>query len=189
MSEKNNLIETILENIGITHDNVRTDAFNHWFRFISFCKNYSGKNWKKDIRPKLRSWIGVDYRYIDDYLGTCLSWGFIRIDDNENLIFTGILKNISVDSSIIRKKFKEKTENKEPEKEEDKEEKTQVQPKTEKEDFDLGLDDFIKSHHYEKLSELELNEKVSMIKNEKLKANWLKQIKERFESSKGENKN
>lgn len=181
MSEKNNLIETILENIGITHDNVRTDAFNHWFRFISFCKNYSGKNWKKDIRPKLRSWIGVDYRYIDDYLGTCLSWGIIRIDDNENLIFTGILKNTSVDSSIIRKKFKEKTENKEPEKEEE-DKKKNVKPF-----LDLGIDlqTYLMPH-----KEKSRDEQIGVIKNapinETLKRVWLKDLGVISESSESE---
>ena len=95
--EKNESVEFILDYIGITHENVRVDAYNHWFRFVSFCKKYSGKNWKSDIRPKLRSWIGVDFRYIDDYLETCLSWNIIRINNNI-LFFKGILQNNAISS-------------------------------------------------------------------------------------------
>jgi len=82
-------IETILAYIGITHDNVRVDAYNHWCRFIEFCKKYSGKDWRHDIRPKLRSWIGIDYRYIDDYLESCMSWGILDLN-NGILIFRGL---------------------------------------------------------------------------------------------------
>jgi hypothetical protein len=81
-------VERILESIGVTHDNVRQDAYNHWQRFINFCKKNSGSDWRQDIRPKLRSWIGVDFRYIDDYLECCLSWGIMTLDDGI-LLFKG----------------------------------------------------------------------------------------------------
>ena len=87
-NEKSNL-ETILAYIGITHDNVRVDAYNHWKRFIEFCKSNSGKDWRHNIRPKLRSWIGVDYRYIDDYLESCISWGILDLNDGI-LVFRGL---------------------------------------------------------------------------------------------------
>ena len=35
-------VKKILESIGVTHDNVRQDACNHWQRFIDFCKKNSG---------------------------------------------------------------------------------------------------------------------------------------------------
>ena len=82
-------IETILSYIGITHENVRVDAYNHWQRFIEFCRKYSGKDWRHDVRPKLRSWIGVDYRYIDDYLESCMSWGILDLNDGI-LVFRGL---------------------------------------------------------------------------------------------------
>ena len=81
--------ESILEYMGVTTNNVRQDAYNHWSRFVDFCKKNSGKHWKNDIRPKLRSWIGVDFRYIDDYLSSCLAWGIIELKD-DILIFKGI---------------------------------------------------------------------------------------------------
>ena len=88
-TDKRLSIETILTYIGITHDNVRVDAYNHWRRFIDFCKKYSGKDWRHDVRPKLRSWIGVDYRYIDDYLESCMSWRILDLN-NGILIFRGL---------------------------------------------------------------------------------------------------
>ena len=64
-----------------------------------------------------------------------------------------------------------------------KEEKPQIQQKIEKEqDFTLDLNDFIKSNHYEKLSDSELIEKINTLKNEKLKINWIKQIKEGYKN-------
>jgi len=60
-----------------------------------------------------------------------------------------------------------------------KEEKPQIQQEIEKEqDFTLDLNEFIKSNHYEKLSDSELIEKINTLKNEKLKTNWISQIKE-----------
>ncbi len=62
------------------------------------------------------------------------------------------------------------------------EKQTKVEQK-EKEDFTLDLTEWINSNHYEKLSDSELIEKISMLKNEKLKTNWISQIKESSESS------
>ena len=89
MSSGNETIEEVLAYIGITKDNVRTDAYNHWKRYVEFVKENSGKNWKEEIRPKLRSWIGVDFRYIDDYHKTCNAWGIHR-EINGALIYLGI---------------------------------------------------------------------------------------------------
>ena len=88
-NDSNSNFEKILESIGVTHDNVRQDAYNHWQRFIDFCRRNSGKDWRHFIRPKLRSWIGVDFRYIDDYLESCLSWGIMELD-NGILFFKGL---------------------------------------------------------------------------------------------------
>jgi len=65
-------------------------------------------------------------------------------------------------------------------------EKTPIQDidnevKEEKQELDLGLEDFIKSNKYEKLSNLELIKKIDILKNEKLKTNWITQIKNRKE--------
>jgi predicted nucleic acid-binding Zn ribbon protein len=90
-SKEKTEIEKVLEFIGVTHDNARTDAYNHWKRFIEFGKQNSGKDWKEEIRPKLRSWIAVDFRYIDDYLNTCLVWNIFSLH-NGMLVFEGIPK-------------------------------------------------------------------------------------------------
>jgi hypothetical protein len=107
MSEPKKLnVETVLEYIGVTHDNLRADAYNHWYRFIEFCKRNSGKNWKEDIRAKLRSWIGVDFRYLDDYLESCLSWGIMELDDG-NLIFKGIPNGAEMPCELTEEQLRE----------------------------------------------------------------------------------
>jgi hypothetical protein len=107
MSEPKKLnVETVLEYIGVTKDNLRADAYNHWYRFIEFCKRNSGKNWKEDIRAKLRSWIGVDFRYLDDYLESCLSWGIMELDDG-NLIFKGIPNGAEMPCELTEEQLRE----------------------------------------------------------------------------------
>jgi hypothetical protein len=106
MTESKKLnVEKILEFIGITHDNVRQDAYNHWYRFIEFCKQNSGKEWKHSIRPKLRSWIGVDYRYIDDYLESCLSWRILELNDGV-LIFRGIPNDAEIPTELTEEQLR-----------------------------------------------------------------------------------
>ncbi|MBT0159920.1 hypothetical protein G4O51_08040 [Candidatus Bathyarchaeota archaeon A05DMB-2] len=107
MSEPKKLnTEIILTYIGATKDNLRADAYNHWYRFIEFCKRNSGKNWKEDIRAKLRSWIGVDFRYLDDYLMSCLSWGIMELNDG-NLIFKGIPDDAEMPCELTEEQLKE----------------------------------------------------------------------------------
>jgi hypothetical protein len=104
-------IEMILAFIGITHDNVRQDAYNHWKRFIEFIRNRTPANWKDDLRPKLRSYIGVDFRYIDDYYECCLSWGIIR--SNNGLVdFVGIPDQKESFMDYVKKKQQKKKEDK-----------------------------------------------------------------------------
>lgn len=86
---KDKTVEETLEYIGVSRDNVREDAYNHWRRFIEFVKDNSPALWREDIRPKLRSWIGVDFRYIDDYLSACLAWGIVELN-NGTIRFIGI---------------------------------------------------------------------------------------------------
>jgi hypothetical protein len=82
-------IEQIMEYMGVTHDNARVDAYNHWQRFLEFCRDHNFEDWRHEIRPKLRSYIAVDYRYIDDYLESCIAWDMIELIDGA-LFFKGI---------------------------------------------------------------------------------------------------
>jgi hypothetical protein len=102
-------VETVLEYIGVTHDNLRADAYNHWYRFIEFCKRNSGKHWKENIRAKLRSWIGVDFRYLDGYLESYLSWGILDLDDGI-LIFKGIPDNEEIPCELTEEQLREELE-------------------------------------------------------------------------------
>jgi hypothetical protein len=47
-------VETILAYIGVTRENVRPDAYNHWYRFVDFCKRNTGKEWKQDISARAK---------------------------------------------------------------------------------------------------------------------------------------
>lgn len=88
-------VEAVLKYIGIEKQNLsKSIAYTHWERFINFIMENSGKNWNDFIKPRLRSYIGVDHRYIEDYLKSCMAWGIVKLD-NGNLIFLGIPKEES----------------------------------------------------------------------------------------------
>lgn len=88
-------IEVVLKYIGIEKKNFTKDvAYRHWERFVEFARNNSGKSWGNFIKPRLRSYIGIDYRYIDDFLDSCLSWGVIELKDG-NLFFLGVPKEVT----------------------------------------------------------------------------------------------
>ena len=81
-------IERILHQIGIHPANTRTDVYNRWKRFLEFLRDNSGKPWREEVRLKLRSWIGIDFRYIDDYFECCRAWGIVELNAG-NVIFKG----------------------------------------------------------------------------------------------------
>ena len=83
-------IEAVLKFMGIEKRNFTKDvAYRHWEKFIEFVKHNSGKSWHNFIRPRLRSYVSIDYRYLDDFLESCLSWGIMKLV-NGNLTFIGI---------------------------------------------------------------------------------------------------
>ena len=83
-------IEAVLGYMGIEKENFTKDvAYRHWARFIQFIKDNSGKSWDNFLKPRLRSYIGIDYRYLDDFLESCLSWGTVELR-NGNAVFIGI---------------------------------------------------------------------------------------------------
>ena len=85
-------IEAILKHMGIEKSNFgKRVAYQHWHRFVEFLKNNSGKKWNDFLRPRLRSYIGIDFRYIDDYLESCISWEIVALE-NDTLVFIGIPK-------------------------------------------------------------------------------------------------
>lgn len=85
-------IEAVLRYIGIEKDNFSKHvAYRHWERFIRFIRDNSGENWDNFLRPRLRSYIGIDYRYINDYLDACIAWGIMKLV-NGQLVFIGIPK-------------------------------------------------------------------------------------------------
>lgn len=84
-------IEEVLDFMEIKQANMRRDSYNHWHLFVKYCKKFSGKDYENLIALKLRGIIGVNSRFIREYLQTCLAWEIIKIQ-NGNLIFIGIPK-------------------------------------------------------------------------------------------------
>lgn len=99
-------MENILAFIGVTRENTRKDAYDHWKRFIQLVKRRSGYSWHNDIRPKLRSWLGIDYRYIDAYLDACLSWGIMEMK-NGQLSFVGIPDDADIPTELDREQLED----------------------------------------------------------------------------------
>ena len=83
-------VEEVLRYIGIVKDNfTKSVAYVHWYRFIEMIIRYSGGSWEDLIKPRLRSYIGISFRYLDDYLRCCVSWGIVKLE-NGRLFFLGI---------------------------------------------------------------------------------------------------
>jgi hypothetical protein len=92
-------VEEVLKFIGIEKQNFsKSIAYSHWERFITFLMKNSGKNWNDSIKPRLRSYIGVDGRYLEDYLKCLISWGIVKLD-NGNQIFLGIPEEENVNAN------------------------------------------------------------------------------------------
>jgi hypothetical protein len=84
------LVERVLDYMGVQKENFnKSIAYWHWHRFVTFIKENSGKNWKEEIRPKLRSYVGIDYRYLEAFLESCIAWK-VMILNNGKVEFLGI---------------------------------------------------------------------------------------------------
>lgn len=99
-------VEMVLSYIGVTRGTTRKDACDHWKRFIELVRMRSGKSWYSDLKPKLRSWLGIDYRYIDAYLDSCLSWGVMEMK-NGNVFYIGIPENAEIPTELSRDELSE----------------------------------------------------------------------------------
>ncbi|MCW4020276.1 MAG: hypothetical protein NWF14_03485 [Candidatus Bathyarchaeota archaeon] len=87
---KNTEIEQILAYVGVTQDNTsKKIAYEHWYRVIEFGIRMKGKEWQ-EIRSMMRSYVNVDFRYIDDYMKCLKAWKVFSVN-NGILHFNGIL--------------------------------------------------------------------------------------------------
>jgi len=83
-------IETVLKYMGIDKANfTKNVAYRHWELFIKFVRDSSGRSWDEFIRPRLRSFIGINYRYLGEFLECCLAWETVVLEDG-NLLFIGV---------------------------------------------------------------------------------------------------
>jgi hypothetical protein len=86
-------IETVLKYMGIDKANfTKNVAYRHWELFLKFVRDNSGRSWDGFIRPRLRSFIGVNYRYLGEFLESCLAWETMVLEDG-NLFFVGVQKD------------------------------------------------------------------------------------------------
>jgi hypothetical protein len=85
-------VETVLKYMGIEKPNfTKSVAYRHWERFVQFIMENSGKSWSEFVRPRLRSYLGIDFRYIESYLESCLAWGVMKLE-NGDVVFVGLPK-------------------------------------------------------------------------------------------------
>jgi hypothetical protein len=83
-------IETVLKYMGIDKANfTKNVAYRHWELFIRFVRDNSGRSWDGFIRPRLRSFIGINYRYLEEFVECCLAWETVTLEDG-NLVFIGV---------------------------------------------------------------------------------------------------
>jgi len=74
-------VKAILERMRIFEGDMPKFGFRHWVNFITFLIEQKNKSWDETYN-KLRSVVGVDYRYIDDYVKCAKAWGIININGN-----------------------------------------------------------------------------------------------------------
>jgi hypothetical protein len=85
-------VETVLKYMGIDKANfTKNVAYRHWELFIKFVRDNSGRSWDGFIRPRLRSFIGINYRYLEEFVECCLAWETVVLEDG-NLVFIGVPK-------------------------------------------------------------------------------------------------
>jgi len=84
-------IEKILAHIGVVRETTsKKIAYEHWYKFIELGIRMNGKEWQI-VRSLMRSYVNVDFRYIDDYLKCLIAWGIFSVN-NGLLNFHGIPK-------------------------------------------------------------------------------------------------
>lgn len=154
MNEEN-VLRNVLEYIEVNSTDMRKDAFRHWQKTILFLIKHSGESQAR-ILLLMRSSIGIDYRYLNDYLNTLQEWGVINVTD-DIIKFIGVPKN---------KEIKEKPK--------------QTEQKTESIINHSNKDalDWIEEMRQQNLTTKQLIDTVKMIKNEALKDAILKELKE-----------
>jgi len=93
---KNPEVEEILSHIGVSRETTsKKIAYEHWYRFVELALKMNGKNWQT-VRSMMRSYVNVDFRYIDDYLKCLTAWGIFSVN-NSILNFHGIPKEVDTE--------------------------------------------------------------------------------------------
>ena len=96
MTSENPEIEEILALIGVVRETTsKKIAYEHWYKFVELGTKMNGKEWQT-TRNMMRSYVNVDFRYLDDYLKCLMAWGIFSVN-NGILTFHGVPKNLSND--------------------------------------------------------------------------------------------
>jgi hypothetical protein len=87
-------IEQVLRYMGVRRGNNREIGYQHFHDFVHILKQHSGED-EERILNLARSYVGVDRRYLKQYLGACLEWGTATARDGK-LQFVGVPKGEKV---------------------------------------------------------------------------------------------
>jgi len=75
-------IEKTLNFMGINKSSYgKPYAYNNWYNLIEFIKKNSGLRYNEIVKPRLRSIMGMQHRYIDEYMETLFSWEVILLKE------------------------------------------------------------------------------------------------------------
>ena len=93
-------IEEALEFMGVKRGKGREIAHNHWIDFIRLLKEHSGES-EERILGLARSYVGIDERYLKQFVHACLEWGTVR-ENNGHLYYLGVPRGQRVREKTVR---------------------------------------------------------------------------------------
>jgi hypothetical protein len=85
-------IEQALAYMGVRHGTGREIGYQHWFNILALVKQREGEK-EEELISLARSFVGVDERYLRQYLKSCKAWGTIRVDDGR-IYYVGLPKGV-----------------------------------------------------------------------------------------------
>jgi hypothetical protein len=87
-------IEASLEYMGVRRGKGRDVGYTHWLDFFQIMKKHSGDS-EHRIIGLARSYVGIDERYLKQFIHACLEWGTVR-ESNGHLFYVGLPKGVKV---------------------------------------------------------------------------------------------
>jgi|SRR5208337_1962651 len=75
----NDSVEQALIFMGVRHGTGREVAYQHWFDFLRLMQLHDGGE-QEYLLSLARSYVGVDERYVKQYLKSAIAWGTLRVE-------------------------------------------------------------------------------------------------------------